>query len=231
MCKYLNYQSNKLAKLLLLFRKPKKIKRTEIKAISYWKAYDVNCYGNKLDKKFWNNRIKWIINNIENMINFTNAILIKQAKNKLVFIDFYFNYTTLLLCLNNNNITYFETYLPIQLNVLYNGYQHFSILSSDNKWAKELILCESTWNNLLKDFYHYLFINFKTYFEEQLESAESINNLKIIYIRLSKLGFHRFIFKKPIITSAYNAISIRIIEYMEEYFIKCTKNNSRDPNK
>lgn len=231
MCEYLNYQSNELSKSLLLFSKPEKIKKTDIKAISYLKAYGANCFGNKLDKKSWNDRIKWIDNNLDNIINFTNGKLIKQAKNKLLFIAFCFEYNRLLSCLNNNDITYFETSLPIQLDATCNGYQHLSMLSSDNELAKELNLCESTWNDIPKDLYNYISINLKTYFKEQLESAELTDDLKTSYSRLSKIDFHRSIFKKPIMTSAYNATPIKIMEYIEEYFTECSENESRDPDK
>jgi DNA-directed RNA polymerase len=55
---YLNYQSTELAKSLLLFSKGEKIKKSDIKAINYFKAFGANCYGNKLDKKSWNDRVK-----------------------------------------------------------------------------------------------------------------------------------------------------------------------------
>lgn len=57
------------------------------------------------------------------------------------------------------------------------------------------------------------------------------DDLKISYSRLSKIDFHKSIFKKLIITSAYNTTSIKIIKYIKEYFIKYSENESRDPNK
>ena len=47
---YLNYQSNELAKSLLLFSKGEKLYKNDVVAINYFKAYGANCFGNKLDK-------------------------------------------------------------------------------------------------------------------------------------------------------------------------------------
>jgi DNA-directed RNA polymerase len=51
MSEYLNYQSNELAKSILLFSKGEKLMKTDTRGIHYFKAYGANCYGNKLDKK------------------------------------------------------------------------------------------------------------------------------------------------------------------------------------
>jgi DNA-directed RNA polymerase len=48
---YLNYQSNELAKSLLLFSKGEKLMKNDKLGIGYFKAYGANCFGHKLNKK------------------------------------------------------------------------------------------------------------------------------------------------------------------------------------
>lgn len=55
---YFNYQSNDLAKGLILFANPGEIIKTDYLAIKYLKGYGANMFGNGLDKKSLNNRVK-----------------------------------------------------------------------------------------------------------------------------------------------------------------------------
>jgi DNA-directed RNA polymerase len=61
---YLNYQSTDLAKSLLLFAKGDKILKSDIYSINYLKIFGANCYGNKLDKKSFEDRILFIIKSL-----------------------------------------------------------------------------------------------------------------------------------------------------------------------
>jgi DNA-directed RNA polymerase len=70
--------------------------------------------------------------------------LIQQAENKFLFIAFCFEFNRWVQALHNNEIDYFETYLPIQLDASCNGFQHLSLLSSDYNLAKQLNLTKST---------------------------------------------------------------------------------------
>lgn len=98
---YLNYQSTELAKSLLLFSRGEKLEKNNTTAINYFKAYGANCYGNKLDKKSWVERSKWIDENEANIINYTNGILINKAGNKLLFAAFCIEYSKWISCYNN----------------------------------------------------------------------------------------------------------------------------------
>jgi len=53
---YLNYQSNSLAKSLLLFNKGEKINKSDHKALDYLKIYGATCFG--LSKESIEERLK-----------------------------------------------------------------------------------------------------------------------------------------------------------------------------
>ena len=50
-------------------------------AIKYLKIFGANCFGNKLEKKSFLDRVAWIDNNTEDIINFDNSILLNKAEN------------------------------------------------------------------------------------------------------------------------------------------------------
>lgn len=54
---YLNYQGSELAKSLLEFSEGERVELSDKNSIDYLKIFGANCYGNKLDKTSFNNRI------------------------------------------------------------------------------------------------------------------------------------------------------------------------------
>lgn len=111
-------------------------------SIKYLKIFGANCFG--LNKKSFLDRINWIDNNKENIINFRNGELITQAENKLLFIAFCFEYLKYIEALNNKD-SYFISHLPIQLDATGNGFQHLSLLLADNYLARQVNLSAYTW--------------------------------------------------------------------------------------
>ena len=215
---YLNYQSSELAKALLLFSKPEKIYKTDISAIHFLKSYGANCFGNKLDKKSWNERAKWVDDNINDIINFNNGKLIKQSENKLMFIAFCFEYNRLLDSFDNVNTTYFETYLPIRLDATCNGYQHIALLSLDINLAQELNLTKSSKNDTPKDYYSFIGINLVSLYKKKLTLPNLSELDRECYTRLSILDVIRELLKRAVMVKPYNATPLKIVESIKEVF-------------
>lgn len=214
---YLNYQSTELAKALLLFSKPEKLNKADIRGISYLKAFGANCFGNKLDKKSWKDRITWVDNNLNKIINFKDGELINQAENKLMFTAFCFEYNRYLESLDNEK-DYFETYLPIQLDATCNGYQHLSLLSLDHNLAEQLNLTKSNWEDEPKDFYTFTGVKLISYFKDKLKDEALSQEEREICCRLSNLSITRSVIKKAIMTIPYNVSHSTMTNYIEESF-------------
>ena len=150
---YLNYQSTDLAKSLLIFSKPSKVLKSDLKSMDYLKIYGANCFGNKLNKKSFLDRIKWVDDNLKDIMDFKNGILISKAESKCLFIAFCIEYNRLLNCMEDGETSHFNTYLPIQLDASCNGYQHISMLVQDIDLAKHLNLTLSDKSDVPNDFY------------------------------------------------------------------------------
>jgi DNA-directed RNA polymerase len=144
--------------------------------------------------------------------------LIFQAENKLLFIAFCFEYNRFLQVLYNNEVSYFETHLPIQLDATCNGYQHLSLLSLDYKLADELNLTKSSWNDIPKDFYSFISAKLTDRVRNKLKGNGLSSDKREAYDRLSKITLVRKIVKKAIMNVPYNVTLLKMIEYIKENF-------------
>ncbi len=216
---YLNYQSNDLAKSLLLFSRGEKLYKTNLKGLGYFKAYGANCYGNKMDKKSWNDRINWVNVNESDIINFYNGKLISEADNKLLFIAFCFEYNKMYKSYENIENEYFETCLPIKLDATCNGYQHVALLSGDGSLSKELNLNKSTWNDLPKDFYGFIGFSLVDWAKNKAKSTPISDPDWESYDRLSHIKLVRDILKGPVMTWAYNISPMELVKKIKTLFI------------
>lgn len=217
---YLNYQGSELAKALLLFSKGNKVLISDTLSINYLKVFGANCYGNSLNKKSFEDRIKWINENETNIINFDNGKLISKAENKLLFISFCFEYNSFLKFVRQNTTDSFITHLPIQFDASCNGFQHLTLLIKDLTLYKELNLSESKWSDMPKDFYSFVALKIKEYFIKESINNNLDNDTKESYKKLSALNIHRSLIKKSIMTIPYNASAYSIVQYIKEDFNK-----------
>lgn len=239
LCKIRTDQASELSKSLLLFSKGDRVNKTNIQALNYLKIYGANCFGNKLDKLSNNDRIKWVDNNIEDIVNFDNFKLINKADNKYLFIAFCFEFKNYLDSLENN-LDYYITHFPIQLDATCNGYQHVAFLTQDIDLATHTNLTESSINDTPNDFYGYIAQRLKINLSDKitnmsnqiaewsasdnngsLEPTEDIakiqSNLET-YIKLLNFNIPRSLVKTPIMVSGYNASIPTMMLYIKEYF-------------
>jgi DNA-directed RNA polymerase len=152
---YLNYQGTELAKALLLFANPVTIQRSDYTSIDYLKAYAATCYGCGLGKKSYNDRLAWVKINIDKIINLDKE-LIKYSENPYKFITICIELKILVKFLNNPNLSYFYSYLLLQLDGSCKGFQHLSLLSEEVSLFKNLNLYESNKDSTPEDFYSFI---------------------------------------------------------------------------
>jgi len=243
MVDYLNYQSIELAKSLLLFSKGDIVNKCDKFSINYLKIFGANCYGNGIDKKSFEDRVNWVDNNEDNILNFKNGKLIKEADSKLLFIAFCFEYKKYYNSLFSNDLTY-TSYFPIQLDATCNGYQHLSLLTGDEPLAYQLNLTSGDFSSLPKDFYSYIGLKINDYLNKEIQNAEETIKLHYKYKdkdkdnkyylndvkykqkievigscnRLIKLKINRIIVKLPIMVKIYNASIYQMVNYFKEHF-------------
>jgi hypothetical protein len=104
---YFNYQSNELAKALILFAEPSKIQKTDTTSIEYLICYGVNCFGGKVSKQSINDKLEHLIDKAIFIAGKTywlcndKGVFVNKAKGIKSTSLSYFDYIKLL---NNKNI-------------------------------------------------------------------------------------------------------------------------------
>jgi len=129
----LNPQGGDIAKSLLLFSEEKKLNE---KGIEWFKIHGANLYG-EVDKRPFDERIKWIEENEENILkcakNYTKEEFWKKADEPFEFLAFCFEYERFTKDRNN-----FYTSIPVAIDGSNNGLQHISTLLRDIQAAKNV---------------------------------------------------------------------------------------------
>lgn len=206
---YFNYQSNELSKALLLFANPSIINKKDLSSIKYLEAYGASCFGK--DKLSFDTKIKWVKDNIDNIINYENNILLNKAKDKLLFLAFCIEYKRYQQFINNENLYEFSNHLPVQLDATCNGFQHMALLSNEKQLFKVLNLVKDDEDTKPKDFYNFLLHKLIILFDQKIESNENICSYK----RLRTFVWERSHIKKAIMTIPYNVSTRSMIDYVK----------------
>jgi DNA-directed RNA polymerase len=137
-----------------------------------------------------------------------------------LFIAFCFEYINYKNSLDNN-LTYFISHFPIQLDATCNGYQHLSLLTGDEPLAGQLNLISDDIYSAPKDFYTYVTLKFKDYLKQIILEAEKfgedLDSIKS-YKKLLNMKIQRKLVKLPIMVKPYNASLYQMVEYIKKEF-------------
>jgi len=215
---FFHYQGSELAKALILFARPDIIKRSDLEAIEYLKAYGASCFGNGLNRKSYTKRVEWVDKNTDKIVNFDSSDLVSKADEKFLFLAFCFEFKRFITFLNNVNMKEFKTYLPIQLDGTCNGFQHLALLSNETELYSKLNLAESNKNKDPIDFYAHILDLLSIHLEYQKKNCKSIDNIESIN-RLLNLGMSRSTIKPVIMNKPYNARNRTLISYIKDTLI------------
>lgn len=209
---YFDYQKCDLAKGLISFANPGLIYKHSTEIIKYFKAFGANMYGDNLDKKSLNYRVKWVDNNKDRILNFESNDIVNKAENKTCFVSFCFEYRRFIDFMNDKEENVLYTYLPIQLDASCNGYQHLSLLIKETKLFNKLNLEESTHDDEPNDFYTFILDKTNDYISNKINELNNLTDkadkdyLALEgFKRLQAVNFDRSIVKKTIMTKSYNA--------------------------
>jgi DNA-dependent RNA polymerase len=228
---YFSYQGSELAKALILFDCPDIIQRGDTAAIDFLKAYGATCYGNGLNRKSYDERLTWVNNNWGKIIDFRRNDLVSKADNKFLFLSFCFEIIRFNYFLNNESLTEFKTYLPIQLDGTCNGFQHLALLSNETRLFENLNLSKANKSDDPKDFYESVINQLNIYLDNKVNSINDIvssskdKNIITKYNktlescrRLIKINLKRSNIKTALMTIPYNASHSTLVDYVLKTF-------------
>lgn len=235
---YFDYQKNDLAKGLISFAEPGTICKTWTESINYFKAFGANMYGNGMDKKSLNYRVKWIDNNMDYILNFRENDIINNAENKTCFVSFCFEYEKFIEFMDSMDKTVFYTHLPIQLDASCNGFQHLALLTKEFNLFDKLNLSGSSYDDEPNDFYSYILRKTQTFIKDKIYYLSNIHNITDkdkdsldSYKLLDTVNFDRSVVKKVIMTKSYNAGLTKQIDQIKSVLTPETQEYWEDDKK
>ena len=195
---FISYQGSDLSASLLLLYKGEKL--TE-KGTDYLYIYGANLFNAKINdlpisKKPFRERINWVKDNYEKIINL-DIEFIKKAESKFLFAAF---------CLTLKNLHDDPNYIvkfPVFLDATCSGIQHLATLLLDKELAKKVNLTPQTNSEDVQDIYS----------EIMVDINKAINKYGILnpdFSSLTDVKLTRDILKVSIMTKVYNVTTYGI---------------------
>jgi len=200
----LNMQGGELARGLILFSKGEVLNSNGVRAL---KIYTANAYG--LDKKSKDDRVKWVDEQIKNILDTPNNKLWLSAKEPILFL------ACALELIEFNKNPKFISRLPILLDATCNGIQHLSAIANDINLAEKVNILASNDENKPNDIYSDLIEPIKNTIQK-MEGDERVK-----HFNLTKLNINRALIKRGIMTITYGVTVKGILDQLlSEHFYK-----------
>ena len=211
---WITYQGGDLTTALLNFWKGERI--TESQKL-YLHIYGANNHNeNNISKKSLKERLRWIKNNYERIINLDKELILK-AENPFIFTAF---------CLNMKELDInpkAKLYTPVFLDATCSGIQHLTALLKDVELASEVNMIENDEDQDPKDIYSTLLepINYEI-------NKFGLDNIE--YGVLANVKLDRSIVKRNIMTKVYNVSKYGMANQLKEKLAKVERKPDNNTN-
>ena len=190
------------------------IKKNE-QADNLFKVAGIRCYG--LSKESYNQRVKWVNENVEDIIKYKNGKLIKKAKSKVLYLSFCIEFSYFYAFMYDETRKEYKTYLPIEFDGTCKGFQPLAMLSNEKKLFKQLNISNSDKNERPENWYSYIILSIKEKLKIKLKSIAKNSELYDSIKRLNNFMWTRDIFNKIIMTYLYITSLLTKITYFSRY--------------
>lgn len=201
---FASYQGGDLAVSLLEFLKGEPLTDN---GLYYLKIYGANIYNeNNISKSSYDDRIKWIDDNKDNILNMSKEFMLK-AENKFTFAAFCLVFKQLEINPKTN------VRMPVFLDATCSGIQHLAALIKDTELSELVNLNSSDITTEPKDIYQSLV-------EPINDKIRQLGKESVHFSNLADVCLSRKHVKAPIMTKTYNVTVRGIVSQLITYFKK-----------
>lgn len=200
---FISYQGGDLATSLLNFRNGEPLTSS---GKDYLYIYGANCYNfNGLNKRSYQDRIKWVEDNYDQIIRMDLDFILK-AESKFLFASF----CLIMKEVDKNPNT--PVYLPVFLDATCSGIQHLAALLQDFETGSRVNLIPQTDSDKVGDIYSDLI-------EPINQAIQKYGKDNEIYKLFRDIKLARKHIKSPIMTKVYNVSVKGIAQQLKSKFI------------
>jgi hypothetical protein len=201
---YITYQGGDLSLALLEFNEGETLTKSGLDSLYIYGANNYN--QSNISKDTYPNRIKWVKNNLDNILKMDKDFILK-AENKLVFTAF---------CLVMKQLQIDPNYkvkLSVWLDCTNSGIQHLAAIMKDVQLAKEVNLVAQDDNTKVSDIYNSLRMPINEEIRKYGKDNPKYSNLEFVDLKRKDL-------KTPIMTKTYAVTQLGIKNQLASNFTK-----------